>query len=131
MFVCNCADTLIRNTICKHIHLVARFNQQNFDHNTFQSVQLHQQGIHDKYDNESSLVKNLQDTRKLSDIAVIRTELHTQLLHLANQLDLVQDKDTLYDVSSYITSAMNLIKLSQHPGNLLSVTRNELCNKLL
>ena len=26
MFMCNCADALIRTTICKHIHLVSRFN---------------------------------------------------------------------------------------------------------
>ena len=30
MFFCNCADALIRSTICKHIHLVARFQSHTY-----------------------------------------------------------------------------------------------------
>ena len=61
--------------------------------------------------------------------AALREEVHTQLLHLASQLHLVQDNDTLKGIRSYITSAWNLIKVSQHPGNPFLITKYEPSNK--
>ena len=38
MFTCNCADALIRTTICKHIHLVARYTLANSQINKEKTV---------------------------------------------------------------------------------------------
>ena len=68
---------------------------------------------------------------QLCDTAVLRTEIHTQLLHLASELHVVEDSDTLKGIRSYIMSAWNLIKARQNLGKSFSTTKNEPLNKLV
>lgn len=62
MFSCNCADGLIRTTICKHIHLVARKISNYSTHSD--------PAINNRAENSSLLLKNIQDTKQLSTIAL-------------------------------------------------------------
>ena len=81
------------------------------------------------HDDETSLLLKLQEKTQLSDIAVLRKEVQTQLSGLAGQLHLVQDTETLKDVKSYISSAMNLLKARKHLANSFPITKKESANK--
>ena len=137
MFMCNCADASIRTTICKHIHLVARFSSENSNSNTddlHEALELDNDDLCktlEHHDDETSLLLKLQEKTQLSDIAVLRKEVQTQLSGLAGQLHLVQDTETLKDVRSYITSAMNLLKARKHLENSFPITKKEPANKLI
>lgn len=60
---------------------------------------------------------------------MIRKEVYTQILQLASEVDLVQDKDTLKDVRSYIITAINHIKVRKDVKKPLSVVINAPANK--
>ena len=92
--MCNCADALIRTTICKHIHLISRFNLKTVDgHNetspdqtvdlldddTFQVEDIKGQDTSKRHVSETALLENLQEKSQLCDTAVFRQEVQTQL----------------------------------------------------
>ena len=151
MFTCNCADALIRTTICKHIHLVARYTLANSQINKEKTVpycnvtestkliEKQQSPIDstlevspefsEEYVDKMSLLETLQDKEQLCDIAEIRSTVQTQLSILSADLCCVHDRETLKHVREFITSAINLGKPST-AGKLLC-KKNQPVNKLV
>ena len=127
MFTCNCADALICTTICKHIHLVARYTLANSQINKEKTVpycnvtestkliEKQQSPIDstlevspefsEEYVDKMSLLETLQDKEQLCDIAEIRSTVQTQLSILSADLCCVHDRETLKHVREFITSA--------------------------
>ena len=126
MFMCNCADALIRTTICKHIHLVSRFilkthNETSpdqtvdlLDDDIFHVEDIKGQDTSKRHVSETALLENLQENSQLCDTAVFRQEVQTQLSLLKGHLHLIQDTETLKGIKS---SALNLIKARQNLVN--------------
>ena len=125
--MCNCADALIRTTICKHIHLVSRFNLKDLkthnetspdqtvdllDDDTFHVEDIKGQDTSKRHVSETALLENLQEKSQLCDTV----EVQTQLSDLNGHLHLIQDTETLKGIKSYISSALNLIKARQNLG---------------
>ena len=115
-FLCNCADALIRSTICKHIHLVARFRTMDAsiipnETEANDNIPHPESTLEDERSkNEKSLVIALQDTDHLTDIAMLKKDVQTALLTLAGNIRTVEDVHTLREVRAYITSALNFIR---------------------
>ena len=127
MFVCNCPDSLIRTANFKHIHLFAWF--------TFHAVEDTPRKVYTR--NQTRIViqhlymKNYMTIRNSVTLLYLE-EVQTQLLNLANPLELYMDSDTLRYIRSYITSVMTLIKARQYQGNShFPATTKEPLNKLL
>lgn len=97
-YMCNCADAMMGTTICKHIHLVARLNADSSTSN-----------VRTQDTQDLSLLSNIQETASCCDVQVLKTQLQTDLYALAGQLELVDSRETLKSIRSYITSATNLI----------------------
>ncbi len=110
-FSCNCPDALIRATICKHIHLLMQFiSATNTTIDVSQMEETHQ-GLN-KMD-ESVLLESLQDPKQSCKLLEYRDGIHSQLATLTTYLNATSDMDTLHDVKTLITSALNLIKARQ------------------
>ena len=93
--MCICPDAMICTTICKHIHLIARY--------TASTTSSHHNGTTEH--SEPSLLKNLQNPAIISTIQELKQNICTQLLNLAPELDQVENLDTLTEVMCHINSA--------------------------
>ena len=109
MFSCNCSDTLIKNSICKHVHLVARFRSSpetlanSPEHNVSTSQ------------NEMDISEDVVSTLKkpeANDTTIVRNNVQTALLSLAGYIQSVEDVTVLKELKSQIFSAVNFIKAS-------------------
>ena len=138
--MCNCADALIRTTICKHIHLVSRFNLKHLKtvdgHNETspdQTVDLQDDDTFQVEDikGQDTSKRHVSETALLENLAVFRQEVQTQLSVLNGHLHLIQDTETLIGIKSYISSALNLIKARQNVGKSFIVGKKEPPNKLI
>ena len=82
MFICNCADALIKSSICKHIHLVARLqstiaNTPLCSSETYTDTSLHTEkdesvhatGAFSESTEEGSLLETLQDKIMLATLS--------------------------------------------------------------
>ena len=120
MYTCNCADALIKSSICKHIHLIARLrlhtlaissnshspepklNEPNNDLNNSPTEKVGQHFLLSTLGNSTLLNCN-----------VIRNEVKTALLSLAAHVENTDDSITLREVKSRIMSTINFIKAKQ------------------
>ena len=109
--MCTCPDAMIHTTICKHIHLIARY--------TASTTSSHHNGITEH--SEPSLLKNLQSPAIISTIQELKQNICTQLLNLAAQLDQVENVDTLTEVMCHINSAKNIIKSKANNSRFHSI----------
>ena len=126
MFTCNCPDALIRATICKLIHLIARYRSQNTNSTPHDSKtnadevphhDLPDRKVQKEYD-ETSLLNTLQEKTELCEISTLKNEVQTEISVLSGHIRLIQDKKTLKDVRHYIISAMNIIKVRKTPNDI-------------
>ena len=106
IYTCNCADALIRYTICKHIHLVARV--------TTDIVKPGENSDETPQHSSENLLQTIQD-KNVCDIATLRNDLQTSLSGLSWQINMINDIETLRCIRKYINSAANLIKLKVNP----------------
>ena len=102
MYTCTCPDSLIWATICKHIHLIARYISQKSSSNK---------------PNDKHLLENLRNESK-DQIDSLKWQVHTEVLGLAAQVHLINNIDVLKSVISYIRSASNLIKMDKEMHTL-------------
>ena len=100
IYTCNCADALIRYTICKHIHLVARV--------TTDIVKPGENSDETPQHSSENLLQTIQD-KNVCDIATLRNDLQTSLSGLSWQINMINDIETLRCIRKYINSAANLI----------------------
>ena len=110
MFLCNCPDALIKSSICKHIHLVARNIQTVKD---LADIEVNESCSPEEKIEQSDLLSNLQDKVKLSDVSILRNEVQTSILSLAGCIQNISDTEILKEVRSRIVSATNFIKAKQ------------------
>ena len=102
MYTCTYPDSLIRATICKHIHLIAKYVSQKSSSNK---------------PNDKHLLENLRNESK-DQIDSLKWQVHTKALGLAAQVHLINNIDVLKSVISYIRSASNLTKMDKEMHTL-------------
>ena len=99
MFLCSCPDALIKNSICKHVHLVARTQskthtamdtEDNAHSDPLQEAD--ESEVDESHDNsispedrvgQSLLLSTLQDKNELNDASMVRNEVLTTILSLS------------------------------------------------
>ncbi len=106
MYSCSCPDAVIRATICKHIHLVV----QSLNNNTTQT-QSASCSSNDRIQDQH-LLQRLKQCGTGS-VSKCRDEVQKSLMIISGYIPHVTDKDTLHQVQSYLTSAINIIKANQ------------------
>lgn len=106
MFQCNCPDSLIRGTICKHIHLIKRYAGTSTSRP--QISEMDQDNAHN-YDMRDETIERLKDATIQTNLVDVENKLAT----LAGCLSTI-DMDTLGEVKKLITSALNLVKAREH-----------------
>lgn len=124
MYSCNCADALIRTTICKHIHLVIR-SSNSVSTEPFQREETYIDS------HNPMLLTSLQQECNLSDIDTYREGVRKQILELSGQIQLAKDIDTLKQCKTFIQSAINLIKAKQSSSITFPANSNEPTNKII
>ena len=136
IYMCDCADALIRATICKHIHLVARYLSEQSQQE--QSSQPGTQASHPmsaSSDENELLLETLLglEHNQPDTVAMLRSKAQAELFTLSSQLSIVEDTEILKDVRHYIKLAINIIKAkSSTPNSKLiptSSARREPANK--
>ena len=140
MYMCSCADALIRTTICKHIHLVSRLNHNPKPNHTHRDESLQQhspeissdkpspipdtaQNINVPPQEETKLLENLQEKTQLCSVTALRNDVQKQISALVGQLHFVCDIETLRDIRSYVSSAINHIKGRYNHCQLLKLNQ--------
>ena len=99
MFSCDCCDALIKSSICKHVHLVARIQQSpnNVD-------------LQMEMDVSEDVKTTIQQDSEVNDVSIVRKEVQTTLLSLAGQMNSIDDVIILKEIKSRILSAINFLK---------------------
>ena len=143
MFICNCADALIKSSICKHIHLVARL-QSTIANNTplcssatYNDISLCTEkdesisdtGAFSGCTEEGLLLETLQDKTMLANIATVRKDVQRAISSLSGYLQKIDNIGTLKEIRSYITSAINLIRARQSIPQTFPATKTEPATK--
>ena len=111
MFSCNCADSLIHNTICKHIHLVARQLFLKFKNNTI--------GNHETCTMKPAVLLSVQ--RSNADPNTAKKRLQSKLALLSTLIDEETCTSTLTAAETHITSALSTMK-ALHVKDLVQLT---------
>ena len=125
MYSCNCPDSLIRATICKHVHLLMRFISST-GNTSIVSGEVSQQDIME----ETEMLQRVQDVTQMGQLTIYREGIQNQLIALAGYLNTITDMSTLHDVKAFITSALNLIKARQNSSVMtLPVPKHQPPNK--
>ena len=124
MYVCNCSDSLIRNTICKQVHLLQRFlfphNFQNGDCNL-----QHQEAQNEK-EEVAILTDHLRHNGNLTkDVKIVQERLKENLIILAEEVTKCDDKYALQQFETHINSAKHLLASLRNraPLNQLQCSR--------
>ena len=105
MYVCNCPDSLILHTICKHIHLVQRSQPQ--DSNGVTSTSETTDG--GKEEETDSYMYDLEEVQRLKCFA-----------QTPNQVDVVNIRNR---VTRRIADLLNLASQSNNPSNLTQLEK--------
>ena len=137
-YVCNCPDSLIQSTICKHVHLLQRFLLQpknpteNSDDFGLVPDSVREDEIKYK-DTEVKLVAEhlKQDAGPPKDIQALRHRLREKLLVLADGVMTCDNKSSLQELEKQLNSARHLFSsMNKHkPLEHLQVTRQFPGNK--
>ena len=125
-YSCNCADALIKATICKHIHLLVKYLSAHGHHEDYSQTQEHGELSQE----EPELLASLQDV-DTHDLSSFRAGINQQLSTLAGHLHAVTDISTLKDVKSLLTSALSVIKVGEGSAAALPVPTRDPPNKCL
>ena len=91
MFSCNCSDALIKNSICKHVHLVARFRSSP---ETLANSPEHTVSTSQNEMDISDVVSTLKKP-EANDTTIVRNNVQTALLSLAGYIQSVEDVTVL------------------------------------
>ena len=106
MFSCNCSDALIKNSICKHVHLVARFQSSP------ETLANSPEHMVSTSQNEMDISVSTLKKPEANDTTIVRNNVQTALLSLAGYIQSVEDVTVLKELKSQILSAVNFIKAS-------------------
>ena len=109
-FICDCPDSLIHNTICKHVHLLQRYlkDASKFEINTnYKELEVKQ------------TMSNLQERVCSQDVQVARQTLQDTLRLFADELDNCENKDLLNEITKKV-KASHLLYTSLHKQESLT-----------
>ena len=132
MFICSCPDTLIKGSICKHIHLVRRVCSNptmemgsDTESTCPEADSFHDSTCSSQGENEekSILLTTLQDETLLSDASAIKSDVHTTILSLAGHIQTISDIGILKEVKSRIISTINYIQANDQIPKLFPNTK--------
>ena len=118
-YSCNCPDHLIHNTICKHIHLVARFQREKpaallSDYEPELDTDPHSPPTTAEVGSEC-ILHEIQSTDSETDIITLKEKLQEKLSILCAHVHQCNSRPALISAKSHVTSAINIIKaLSQN-----------------
>ena len=121
-YTCTCPDSLIKSTICKHIHLVIRAI-------TTDQTERDDPLQHSPMDRteEAILLKNFEGPTHTP--SMYRDGLHDQLSTLTSYVNTTKDMEVLRDVKALLTSAINLMKANVNIPASLPLAKPEPPNK--
>ena len=103
-FLCTCPDSLIMNTICKHIHLVKRSFQGGTDELTNASVEMpSNDGQQQEIEHILTGIRSHPD-----DIAALKTRVKERLLQIMDEVDQCSSSTALKQLEKQMTAAANL-----------------------
>ena len=134
-YTCNCPDCLIRNTICKHIHLLQRFllNRDRIDTNEKQLQAEASISSQEYADAEIGLIAShleKKDKVDTSNIKAIKQAINGKLLVLQQCVEESANKDALQQLGKQLNSAHNLfLSLQKAPLLQLKAKSNVPSNK--
>ena len=119
MFTCNCPDALIRATICKHIHLLVRTTSG-----------LEEEGLEEEEGEgeEESMDVYTVNSHLQSSISSCREGIQKQLATQGGYVSQADDIETLQEIKSLITAALNISKVNRCKATL-PLPSNEPANK--
>ena len=109
-FICDCPDSLIHNTICKHVHLLQRHlkDASKFEINTnYKEFEVKQ------------TMSNLQERVCSQDVQVACQTLQDTLRLFADELDKCENKDLLNEITKKV-KASHLLYTSLHKQESLT-----------
>ena len=125
MYSCNCPDSLIRATICKHVHVLMCFISST-GNTSLVSGEVSQQDIMEA----TEMLQRVQGVTQMGQLTIYREGIQNQLIALAGYLNTITDMSTLHDVKAFLTSALNLIKARQNSSVMtLPVPKHQPPNK--
>ena len=139
-YVCNCPDSLIQSTICKHVHLLQRFLLQpnnpteNGDGSSpiFDTNSVHEDEVTYKHKEIKLVEEHLKlDAGPPKDIQSLRQRLRETLLVLADRVMTCDNKSSLQELEKQVNSARHLFSSmnKNKPLKHLEVTRQFPGNK--
>ena len=120
-YLCDCPDSLIHNTICKHIHLLKRYlSKKEEKRSTCAAEQVQTKKHEDTQYKKSELqlvashIKN-KDKFLSHDLASQQEAIKRQLLILIEQVNDCQDKDALTQLNKQVTAAHHMfVSMKKH-----------------
>ncbi len=114
-YCCNCPDSLINNTICKHVHLVARFLQSkpsyepNLD-DPYTTVDGSPSVANDVGPRSDLILQEVQQKHKEFDLASLRERLQDKLAIISAQVLQCTSVAALQAAERHLSSIVGVIK---------------------
>ncbi len=111
MYYCNCMDATVNHTICKHIHLVVRYNLQlDCKHSENQEINDSTVSKENSPSFKQSLLQSLTKCRQDS-LYEVKQRLLNKLSILTTQVSMCKDTHALLAVEKCISTATSACKL--------------------
>ena len=134
MFLCNCPDSLIRSTICKHVHLLQRVLQAENGEvltNTCTTSPISDDKMAYVNDELKVLSNYMPQTLERNDITSVRERVQEKLLALGTVVQGCHCKDSLLQLDKQLLAAKSLLDSTQKrkPLSLLMPKGNMPANK--
>ena len=133
MYVCNCPDSLIATTICKHIHLVSRsspFQDENYARQWFEDGADYSETLSTHQDLKKNFAEKTAEVNFLKDCLKKaanndretgrerrKQSLKTKLLTIVSDIEGCENEDALQQLERSINSAHSLFTSILEHGN--------------
>ena len=139
LYSCNCMDCLIHNTICKHIHMIAKYqcsilpdNDHVISDKTNNNNTTNDSNGTGTVESATSFILNTLQHKERMDhnLSNVRLRLTNKLSILTTQILYCNELDTLLAAEKHINSATHLIQaMTTYPNTTYECTTPEPPNK--
>ena len=108
-YVCNCPDSLILHTLCKHIHLVERYSKRESNESTMDTDDDNVQGDDNSYDvEEINRLKSFAQSEEKVDLLSVRNRVTGKISSLLSDAGQSKVLNNLLQLEKQINSAHSL-----------------------
>ena len=115
-YVCDCPDSLIHNTMCKHVHLLQRYLLSKTSQETEHSDYIHvsdtpqQDADHDYHEQEVKLVAShiQKNDKTLCEVASIRENINRKLFLITEQIKNCNNVEAFKQLNKQVTAAHHM-----------------------